>query len=137
MTRLREGFHRGQSSTSIGAVLGRLEERFEMSARRLYDNARAGRILGMTWTDGEWVISKDPGFEGPIPGAPRKVLVPPGTVGIIPELVSGLVSAQLFVGRLEPGKWRTTVELFTAVSGPNARIIFYQNSGESQVPLYE
>ena len=118
----RNGYHQNKYNLGIGRVLGNLADVVNLSERPLYEHARAGRIIGIDYDQGTrtWHFSVRPGFEGPVSDEPQEYLILPGLVkGVFPQLISGLVSSQLYVGHITTTKRKNLVELYGAVSGAN------------------
>jgi len=130
MTMEREGYHRNEYLPGIGNILGELTAVFDLSEGRLYQHARGGRVIGINYDHGTWHFSVKPGLEGPVSDKPQEYLVPPGKLrGVYPQLISGLVSSQLYVGNITSTKKKNLVELFGILSGANCRpIVDYQKN---------
>lgn len=134
MTMERDGYHRNEYLPGIGNILGELTDVFNLSEGRLYQHARAGRVIGINYDHEIWRFSVRPGFEGPVSDQPREYLVPPGELrGIYPQLISGLVSSQFYIGNAISTKKKNMVELYGILSGANCRpLVDYQTDIEER-----
>lgn len=126
MTLEKDGYTLYEYKHGIDRVLSDLANVFCLSERPLKEHARAGRILGVNFNldDYKWEFSSNPGFEGPVPDRPQEYLLPPGKLrGVFPQLVSGVVSCQLFVGTITTTelKEKNLVEFYGMLSGANCR----------------
>lgn len=122
MTLEKDGYTLYEHKLGIDCVLEDLTNVLGLTERPLKEHARAGRILGVNYDHGTWHFSSNPGFEGPVPDRPQEYLVPPGKLrGVFPQLVSGVVSCQLFVGTITTTekKGKNLVEFYGILSGAN------------------
>ena len=107
----------------IWESLWRLEEDFGITDRRPYKYTASGQILGIDRRNNKWVISDDPGYEGPLPSEPRKILIPPDAVGH--EFAPGEVSSQICFDytSIEKEKKARFAEFHAVISGALMRFI--------------
>jgi len=82
----KDGYTLYEYKPGIDRVLEDLANVLGLTERPLKEHARAGRILGINYIDGEWFFSVRPGFEGPVPDKPQEYLLPPGKLqGVFPS----------------------------------------------------
>lgn len=126
----------------IGNTLAELAPTYKLHERRLYDHARDGRLLDLSYRDG-WLFEHGegaPGFQGPVPDKPTEYLLPPGTRAVSIEILSGLVSGRIYQGPLnETAKKKTTVQLYASMSGVAVSLVTDPavNQPETKFTVYE
>ncbi|MBI2918540.1 MAG: hypothetical protein HYY01_11175 [Chloroflexi bacterium] len=98
------------------------------SARRLYDGVLRGEhVLGIEYVDGDILVTGAlPGYQGALSDEPGRYVAPRGTQGVSVELVSGVVSARVYVGQLTQrqspdGPPHVTVVMWAELSGAVVR----------------
>lgn len=133
MTMGRSGYHQNEYPEGISRVLEDLEDVFNLTERPLYNHARAGHIIGINYSHGVWHFSVKPGLEGPVSDKPREYLLPSGKLrGVYPQLISGEVSCQLYVGSIIMTRKKNLVELYGVLSGANCRPLVDYNTQEGE-----
>jgi hypothetical protein len=132
----RDGFRKSRRKKGVTRVTEELAEVFDLDPKTIRNHAEAGEVLGVERDRNRWIFSERPGFEGAVPGEPRRFLAPPAAQGVYPEIISGAISSRFFVGSLRTGVKTSTVELSGAVSGVWVRVT-YSPSAPSDTPPYD
>lgn len=82
-------------------------EYFGYSLRRFRDQANAGKILGVTHVPGRGLVffrQNDYEMTGPVSDAPKKYILPRGTISVAHEICSGASSGLVYQGQFAPKK---------------------------------
>jgi hypothetical protein len=121
---VKEGYHRTSNPDSIGNILEDLESVYGFSARRLWDHALRGEILGISYDHGQWCSEGNPRMiTGPIPAKNRDYLKPKGSEAYCVVLASGtLVSSTIWCHERQK-----TIILRADISGTSVSLTYSFN----------
>lgn len=125
----REGSHRG-SAQPKGTMLDKLEDAgdfYGYSSRRLYDQVRRGRVLGIKHEDHRLRFYCEPNeVKGPLADVPTEVILPVGTKGVSLQVCpESVISGCPYVIEINTTRQHPvgTFQCESGYSGPMVRIV--------------
>lgn len=125
----REGSHR-RSAQPKGSMLDKLEEAggfYGYSSRRLYDQVRRGRVLGIRYENRCLRFHCEPNeVKGPLADVPKEVILPVGTKAVSLEVCpESVTSGRPYVIKIDTARQHPvgTFQCEPGYSGPMVRVV--------------
>lgn len=114
---------RSEPTQTTWGRLQELADSLHLSPRRLYDQARKGKVLGVTYDNGWTFHHEAKEMKGPIADTPQQVLLPPGTRGISVEVCpESPISGRIYVTKLDTTR-KHPIAILQAEDGHSGPIV--------------